>query len=198
MKNWRLTTRLQDIREVTVVLQKTLRTLNVLTELFERAASFDGRPRERLLAAVEAEEVFFRLYPDHYRALQLIRVASQLARPRNRRDTVARCESRRIALLVDIITDGVNSGDLVLGAERRPEDLAFIIWSLAFGTRALMNTLVATSQLGITDGFETLRTFADHLMDALGWQPLSTEWNYRRTRARIRRELFGQERRIAT
>ncbi len=180
------------------MLQKTLRTLNELTELFERAASFDGRPRERLLAAFEAEEVFFRLHPDHYRALQLIRVASQLARAPSRRDTLARCESRRIALLMDIIRDGISSGDLALGAERRPEDLAFIIWSLAFGTRALMNTLAATSQLRIGDGFETLRRYADDLMDALGWQPLSPAWNYARTRARIRRELFSNGRRIAT
>lgn len=176
-----------------MLVHTTLRALNVLTDLFERAAAFDGRPRERLLALVEAEEMFFRLHPYHYRALQLIRIAAQFARPPGRRDSLARCESRRIALLTTVITDGVRCGDLVLGVERRPEDLAFILWSLAFGSRALMNTQVALSQLGIHDGFETARGFADLLMDALGWRPLTGEWDYERTRARVRSELFSDQ-----
>jgi hypothetical protein len=176
-----------------MLVHRTLRALNVLTDLFERAASFDGRPRERLLALVEAEEMFFRLHPYHYRALQLIRIASQLARPPGRRDTLARCESRRIALLTTIIGDAVRTNDLVLGLERRPEDLAFILWSLAFGTRALMSTQVAVSQLGICDGFETARGFADDLMDALGWRPLACDWDYEQTRMRVRRELFPEQ-----
>jgi hypothetical protein len=176
-----------------MLVHTTVRALNVLTDLFERAATFDGRPRERLLALIEAEELFFRLHPYHYRALQLIRVASQLVRPPGRRDSLACCESRRITLLTTIIRDAVSAGDLVLGFERRPEDVAFILWSLAFGTRALMNTLVATSQLGIQDGFETARSFADDLMDALGWEPLARAWDYERTRERVRRELFPEQ-----
>jgi hypothetical protein len=179
-----------------MLVQKTLRALNVLTDLFERAASFEGRPRERLMAVVEAEEQFFRLHPYHYRALQLVRVASQLAHPAERRDSLARCESRRMALLTGIIGDAARCGDLVLQAERRPADLAFILWSLAFGTRALMNTQVATTQLGIRDGFETAREFADELMDTLGWRPLSTEWDYGAVRLRIQHELFRRDVRL--
>ena len=176
-----------------MLVHTTLRALSVLTELFERAASFEGRPRERLLALAEAEELFFRLHPYHYRALQLIRIAAQVAQPPVRRDSLARCESRRIALLTDVIRDAVRANDLVFGTDRRPEDLAFTLWSLAFGTRALMNTQVAISQLGICNGFETARGFADDLMDALGWRPLACHWDYERTRARIRRELFPEQ-----
>ncbi len=176
-----------------MLVHKTLRALTVLTDLFERAASFDGRPRERLVALIEAEEMFFRLHPYHYRALQLIRIASQFAHRTGRRDSLARCESRRITLLTTIIGDAVRVGDLTLELERRPEDLAFILWSLAFGTRALMNTQVAVAQLGIRDGFETARGFADDLMDALGWRPLACEWDYESTRARVRRELFPEQ-----
>jgi hypothetical protein len=180
-----------------MLVHRTLRALNVLTDLFERAASFDGRPRERLLALAEAEEMFFRLHPYHYRALQLIRIATQFARPPSRRDSLARCESRRMTLLTTIIGDAVHAGDLVLGLERRPDDLAFVLWSLAFGTRALMNTQVAVSQLGVRDGFETARGFADDLLDALGWQPLACEFDYEQTRLRVRRELFPEhERRL--
>ncbi len=176
-----------------MLVDTTLRALNMLTDLFERAATYQGRPRERLAALIEAEELFFRRHPYHYRALQLIRIASQFGRPPGRRDGLARCESRRIALLTGIIGDAVREGDLAFAGERRPEDLAFILWSLAFGTRALMNTLVATSQLGIRDHLETTLGFVDDFLDALGWQPLAGEWDYEDTRQRIRRELFPEE-----
>ena len=176
-----------------MLVHQTLRALNLLTDLFERAATFAGRPRERLLAMIEAEEMFFRLHPYHYRALQLIRIASQCARPPGRGDRLARCESRRMTLLTTIIGDAVRSADLVFGLERRPDDLAFVLWSLAFGTRALMNTHVAVSQLGIRDGFATARGFADDLMDALGWQPLACDWDYEQTRMRVRRDLFPEQ-----
>jgi hypothetical protein len=176
-----------------MTIDATLQALNALTHLFERAATFAGRPRERLLALIEAEEIFFRTHPHHYRALQLIRIAAQLSQPPAGRDSLVPCESRRMTLLTDVIRDGGRCGDLVLGVERRPEDLAFMLWSLAFGTRALMNTQVALSQLGILNGFETVRRFGDVLMDALGWQPLAREWDYERTRARVRGELFPDE-----
>jgi len=107
------------------------------------------------------------------------------------RRTSAACAG---SLLTEIIADAVRRGDLTLGGERRPADLAFILWSLAFGARALMNTQVAIMQLGIRDGFATARGFADDLMDALGWRPLTTEWDYGATRARIQRELFPEPR----
>ena len=59
----------------------TLKSLCKQIELFERAAAYDDRPRIRLVALGEAEELYYRLYPHHYRALQTIRIASQLARP---------------------------------------------------------------------------------------------------------------------
>jgi hypothetical protein len=173
-----------------MLINTTLQALNQLTDLFQRAAEFNARPRERLLALAEAEEHFYRLYPDHYRALQLIRVASQFAGPHRRRDGLARCESRRMALLMGIIGDAIHCGDLRLNIDRRPADLAFVLWALAFGTRALMTSQVAITQLEIRDGAETTRGFADDLMDALGWKPLSTEWDYAGIRQRVRRELF--------
>src|SRR5262245_2799116 len=79
-----------------MAIERTMHALNQLTQLFERAARFDGRPRERLLALLEAEETFYRRHPDHYRALQLIRIASQLSGDTGQRDSLVRCESRRI------------------------------------------------------------------------------------------------------
>ena len=174
--------------------EATIRALNKHAEFCQKAAAFSGRPRERMLAFGEADELFFRLYPHHYRALQHVRVASQLGRKvQPRRDRLRRCESRVMSLLTGVIRDAITAADLEMATPRSPEALAFSVWALTFGTRALMNTAVASSQLGIEDGFGTVCEVSNLLFDALDWRPLSGEWDYQETRSRIRTELFGRE-----
>lgn len=177
-----------------MLVDATLRILEKHIELYERAAAFDARPRERMLAVAEADELFFRLHPRHYRALQTVRVASQLGRTTNlRRDAIRRCESRLVGLVMQVMHEGIACGDLPWDRDQRPEELAFAVWALAFGTRALMDTAVVTTQLGIHDGYPVGCDTLALLFDALGWQPLSSEWNYQTTLQRIRTELFPSE-----
>lgn len=174
--------------------EDTLKSLCKQVVLFERAAAFQGRSREKVVALGEAEELFFRQYPHQYRALQTIRVASQLGRlTASREDPIYRCESRLISFLMSIILEALRSGDLQLRGRQRPSELAFTMWSLAFGARALMDTGVATHQLGIEDGFRVAKDATEVLLDALGWAPLSNEWNYEGTRHRIRHVLLAGE-----
>lgn len=172
----------------------TLRALDQHVILYERARHFDARPRERMLALGEADELFFRLHPQHYRALQTIRVAAQLSGAAGpHREAARRCESRALTLLTEVIRDAIRCGDLPWRIPSRPAEMAFSLWALAFGTRALMDTSVARNQLGVTDGYGNALATAQLLFDALGWLPLSTEWDYEATRARIRTELFPDE-----
>jgi hypothetical protein len=95
--------------------------------------------------------------------------------------------------LMRIILDGLQCGDLRLRDYQRPTEVAFPLWALAFGTRALMDTQVATPHLGIDDGWRVANDATELLLDALEWAPLSAEWDYARTRERIRNELFANE-----
>jgi hypothetical protein len=172
----------------------TFEPLCAQIELFERAAAYFGWPRERLIALQEAEELFFRLFPYQYRALQTIRIASQLSKGAgDHPDPAVRCESRLLSIVTCVINEAIEEGDLKLRGEEQGGELAFTIWALAFGTRALMDTRVATRQLGIRDGFELNRRTTALLLDAIGWRPLQSEWDYTRTRQRIREQLFASE-----
>jgi len=147
-----------------------------------------------MVALWEADELFFRLHPYHYRALQIVRVASQLGKAGGRRPEATRgCESRVIGVLTEVIQDAVRRSDLALHGPQRPEELAFTVWALVFGTRALMSTAIATRQLGILDGYDTATTAGALMFDALGWAPLSSEWDYEVTRRRVRAEVFAAE-----
>lgn len=68
-----------------MLLDETMQRIARRLAWLERAASLEGRPRERLIALSEAEELISRLYPEHDRALQVVRVASQLGRSRKTR-----------------------------------------------------------------------------------------------------------------
>ncbi len=163
-------------------------------EFFERAAGIQGCPRERLVALGEAEELYFQLFPHHYRALQTIRVASQLGKAvGDQQDPALRCESRLLAIVMSIMKDAMQKGDLHLREGQGPGELAFTLWALSFGTRALMDTRVATRQLGVRDAFLNSRQTTDLLLDALGWRPLNSEWDYASTRRHIRENVFKSE-----
>lgn len=170
----------------------TIRALNKYTEFCEEAARFAGRPRERMVALGEADELFFRLFPHHYRALQVVRVTSQLGKAiYRRREVLQRCESRTVGMLTGVVNEAIAAGDLELNSPQRPDDVAFSVWALVFGTRALMNSAIATHQLGIEEGYAVAHETATLLFDALNWRPLSEEWDYHQTRKRIREELFA-------
>ncbi len=174
--------------------QKTVQALSRQAEFYQRAAAFEGRPRERMVALGEADELFFRRFPHHYRALQVIRMAGQLGRTSAHRSLPLQgCESRTVALLTGVVTDALEQGDLSLAAPRRSDELAFSVWALVFGTRALMSTAVARVQLSVSDGHAVACDTADLLFDAMDWRPLSTEWNYADVRDRVRREVFADE-----
>jgi hypothetical protein len=177
-----------------VLADSVLETLRRQVEFFERASTYDGRSRERVIALGQAEELYSRLYPHHYRAMQTIRVASQLERlTASSDDHIGRCESRLLSLLMDLILEALRAGDLKLHGSQRPSELVFALWSLAFGARALMDTGVATRELGIQDGAKVARDATDLLLDALHWAPLSSQWDYSQTRQRVREVLFAGE-----
>lgn len=121
-------------------------------------------------------------------------ISSQLGRVAyGKEDPLYRCESRLISLLMNIILAALDNGDLHLRDHQGPSELAFTLWSLAFGARALMDTGVATRQLGIEDGFKAVRNASDLLLDALHWQPVSGACDYASVRAQIRHCLFAGE-----
>lgn len=180
-----------DVPEQEGAAAEVFQPLCAQIEFFERAAAFPGLPRERLVALGEAEEMYFRRFPHHYRALQTIRVASQLSRIMgDQRDPTNRCESRLLTLLTRVIREAVTEQHLQLKQPMDTGELSFTIWALAFGTRALMDTRVAYCQLGIEDGFRVSREATELLLDAIDWHPVRSEWDYAATRMRIRQWIL--------
>jgi hypothetical protein len=170
-------------------------TLGATHGLFERAAHFNGRPRERLLAMVEAEELCSHVQPCIRGGVRVDRAASASERPAavNGRAVPPGGEGVHVTeVLIDLILEAVRCGDLCFPRAKCPEDLACTVCVLAFGLRGVMDSTVAAGQLSLSKSVSAACAAGaalDTLLDALAWKPLSAEWDYGGTRDRIRREL---------
>ncbi|MBK8979945.1 MAG: TetR/AcrR family transcriptional regulator [Planctomycetes bacterium] len=161
-------------------------------ELFDRAATFRGRPRERMTAIGVAVELFHLSTPDFAQAETLVKASSI----RDKADPVRLAsledvEARSLGICFGIARDGIAAGDLALRPGHRVEDLVLGLWSLHQGAFAIADMDLPLERLGFGDPLETLRRNAGLFMDGCGWLPLSSDYDDAALRARIRGELFA-------
>lgn len=177
-----------------VVIALVIETAGVRAGLFERAARFEGRPRERMVAIGEAIEVFVHLHPDHFKSEQVIRAASvrDKTSPARQAD-LARCELRCMSAATGIVRDAVAAGDLTLPADMTPEELTFGLWATSCGVFSIVAGGFDLALLGVPDPIATYHRTIDRLLDGLGWQPLASDWDFDAVQARVRAEVFPDE-----
>jgi len=176
--------------EIIVALAK--RSLAKRLALFERAAAFHGRPRERMVAVGEAVEICARLYPDDALLFQIINAEAIMQKVSSKSFGEIKAVAHRcVNVMVGIVRDAVAEGDLELDARTSPEEIAFTLWALTDGT-SLVTSWIAASELGIANAYASIMRSADVLGDGYGWRPLSTEWDYSSTRERVRNEIFTE------
>jgi AcrR family transcriptional regulator len=163
-------------------------------ELVERAAMFRGRPRERMLAIGEATELFALLHADDARIFHVMSGEAIIQKASDKSVWRMRAAANRtVSIMNGILRDAVAQGDLVFDQERRAEDLVYHMWLLGDAGKASASSWMPPSEMGVSNPFTSIIRSTQILGDAYGWKPLSTEWDYEETRARIHREVFPAE-----
>ncbi len=177
-----------------IIIALAIQTMQKRTALFERAAAFRGRARERMNAIGMAAELFVRLYPEHFRVESIIRNASMWEKTsENRRIVMRQCESHCVGIVGGLVRDAIAQGDLELPPDFPPGDLVFGIWSLAYGAFSILTTSDQLPELGISDPYLAVRKNIMVMLDGYGWQPLSSDHNYEAIQQRIAQEVFPDE-----
>jgi len=69
----------------------------------------------------------------------------------------------------------------------------FASWAMSFGTNSLLAVATNLETIQRLEMDNTLLVNVSLLMDGMGWQPLSTEFDYQQTWQRIGREIFADE-----
>lgn len=168
--------------------------------LFEKAATFPGRTRERLTAVGMAEELFVRLYPQHFQCERIVDAQSIREKTSDQRtQKLDHCEWGCMNVVLGLCRDAVAQSDLSYDDPETPQRIVLGLWSMSNGFH-FMNDLEGNplqTKLGLQDAPRALFLNYNRFLDGYGWKPLSTEWDYEASHTRIQNEVFADEYRRA-
>ncbi len=184
-----------------IVLALANRHLAERVRLFERAAAFDGRNRERVLGIGVADDVLAEGGSAPFQVMQMSKTPSLWEKATAvRRAESQRLEARCSAVLEEVIRAAVEAGDVAL-TPAQGRDLGFGLMAMCLGTHLVAAAPGWTENIGLKAPRAALRANQHRLLDGVGWRPLWAEWDYAATERRLRAEVFprpGQARSRAT
>jgi AcrR family transcriptional regulator len=170
------------------------RGMGLLAELFERAASFDGNGRERMLAILTAHRLYAALYPLHFDMINTVKAGG--VKEKIGCDCLEKhqaAEQRVLGAVAGVVLQAQAEGELPASCELSPMELVYGLWSLTFGGLSLQNADVNLAEIGVRDPNHVLATIGNYTLDGAGWTPLSRDFDYHASLTRIRDSLFAAE-----
>ncbi len=177
-----------------VIMALASHSVDLQRELVERAAAFQGNPRERMFAVGEATQLFATLHPDDARIFQLMNAEVITQKAAEVSLLRLRASAWQTASAVNgIIRDAIAQGDLQLKESGAIESLTYMFWEMGESAKAAMWSWMPPGELGIANPFDAMFHCGQIIGDAYGWRPLSSDWDYQSTRRRVRREVFPSE-----
>lgn len=177
-----------------VLLALAIETQQKQSAMFRKAAAYAGSSRQRIVAIGVADELFVRLYPQHFQVEQVVFVSSIWEKTTEKRRFEMRAGQQAcMGVIAGIVRDAVASGDLSLPENTSPEDVVFSLWSMSFGAHSIIAQSGSLTELGIDDPFETLRHGINHALDGFCWKPFSNENDYLTLFDTLPKELFADE-----
>jgi AcrR family transcriptional regulator len=169
-------------------------TMDKRSDMFERAAAFQGGSRERMTAIGVAQELFVRLFPDHFKVEQIVRASSIWEKTsQERREKLNTAEGRCMGITSGIVRDAIARGDLDLASRASAEELVFGLWSMGLGAFILVLNSGSLQQLGVDQPVEALWKNYEAMLDGFGWRPPSTDFDLPAVRQRIQTTVFSEE-----
>jgi AcrR family transcriptional regulator len=171
-----------------IILAVGIRAQETRVTLMDRVVRMPGRPRERFVAAGEVVRV---VSPRYTRGEMLIYLDS--IREKVREEFCERMFAYEGALftkVTGIVTEAIGAGDLVLPAGLGVQDFTYVHWANIYGAMCISNSGAPLRELGVGDSSRALKAFGRTYLDALGWRPLSTEFDYRQTMRRIYEDVI--------
>ena len=181
-----------------IVLALASRHLAERVRLFERAAAFAGRSRERMLAIGMADDVLAAGETSPFQVMQMAKPPSLWEKTAPvRRAEYARQEARCSTILEEVVRAGVAEGDVTISAAGARE-VSFGLMTMCLGTYLVSTAPGWTDSIGLAAPRAALRANQHRLLDGIHWQPLFADWDYAATETRIQKKVFPRRARPQT
>jgi len=157
---------------------------------YERAITFQGRPREKLYGLNALNFGFLHPYFREMLDFHINRLSRQVEPARQRE--LFENENRLVEIVAGVVREAIEIGDLKLPERTDEYQIIFTLSSTTFGGYVMRES----DSPVMKKWFDRIRfrdgVFGEIVLDGLGWKPLSTEWDYRETKKRFYREVFPE------
>jgi AcrR family transcriptional regulator len=160
--------------------------------LLDQTLRFAGRARERLMA-VDLMEVYL-AEADIPVEIMVTTARLRAKTTESRQRSLREVELRLHLIGAGLVREAVGAGDLVLPQHTSPDQLYFSLWSSVWGATAIQRSDFPCAEAGVAEPTRTSRRSLLRMLDGFGWRPLSHEWDYAASGARVQREVFEQPR----
>ncbi len=141
-------------------------------ELFERAAAWEAKNRDRMFAIAVADVAYHQLNPVHAGLVQYVFTEVVWSNASETRRSAIHDACQPVTGMVDhILSDAIEASELE-SANLRPMELALGPWSLCHGMRALVATHGLLERLDIRQPERLLYRQVQVYLNGLNWQPL--------------------------
>lgn len=151
-----------------------------LHALFQEATDFEGNVREKMVAICIAYMMSAKA--DSTRFMLVITAKTPALNQKaseERWNKHIELEQQLMALFCSLIQKAIEDQDLVIPAHMSPPQIAFAIWSMSFGTIALLQEGLERCDLRrLMEVERELVTHCNLVMDGLGWLPLSQDFDW--------------------
>lgn len=171
-----------------------VKCIRLLLSRFARISRFEGNSREKVLACHYAYRLHVLMNPTLFAITMLSQSpAVQEKSSPERLEEHRELDRKATAFIDELHKDAVKQGDLRVSIGLSVNSLVFASWAMSFGTNSLLAVATNLETIQRLEMDNTLLVNISLLMDGMGWEPLSTEFDYQQTWERIGREIFADE-----
>ena len=170
-----------------------IKSLTAEIELFKQAMTFPGNSREKCLAVLYAYQKHAFEHPILFMCVLSAKTHSVMEKSSQERLEQEEKLSKEVTYYCDkLFSNAVEDGSLQLNCGMTAESYIFATWAMAFGTNALMVSASSVETISrLNDRIAQLDNI-NILLDGMGWQPLSNEFDYHDTWQKVQALLNSE------
>ena len=170
------------------------RCVSNLIEMFSRAQHYNGNHRERIAAIGIAHSLYAQLHPAELQNMQIIKSAAVREKiADNKQLQLLQLEQQITGIVLEIIRDAMNDGDIPPEQKYLPDSILFGIWTMGYGSNLLHLSGIPFEKLGMQAPLEMMWINSHKFLDSYQWKPLSNEFDIHALRKKLCNELFSEE-----
>ena len=157
-----------------------------LQDRFRQALDFQGNSRELMMALGTAYLLFTARFPEEFDILIAVRTNNIRQKASEKRvEAMIAADQGAHDVMRSVIGAAIDAGDLTLPPGTSMDEACFGLWAMAFGLLALAPASDVLDSLKLPPIPIIMFNQMNLLLDGYGWRPLSTEFDYQQSFARL-------------